>query len=168
MCLQWFSVKGSKGSLPALFGGKILTGLPLGVFVTVAPPYCTEIAPLKIRGAVTSAVAFNITLGQLLAYGVMRQTAALPGSQSYRTIFAVQWGFACVGLLILPFFPESPYYFVRKGQLDKARATIRRLCPRGFPVDGWIESIQANVKREKREASWIASGNTISSGLWLL
>src|ERR1700729_3275551 len=102
------------------FGGKLLTGIPLGVFVTVAPTYCSEIAPLALRGMVTGAVNFAIVLGQLLGYGVMRQTQNIQSSRSYQIRFAVQWGFAAVALIILPFFPESPYLLVAKGQIEKA------------------------------------------------
>ena len=80
--LQWFS---SNGNLPMFFGGKILTGIPLGVFVTIAPTYCSEIAPFALRGAVTSAVNWSIVLGQCLAYVVMRQTQHLTGANAYRS-----------------------------------------------------------------------------------
>jgi hypothetical protein len=49
---------------------------------------------------------FAIVLGQLLGYGVTRQASFLEGAMQYKVIFAVQWGFAGVGLAILPFFPE--------------------------------------------------------------
>ena len=101
--MQYFS------STPAeYFGAKILTGIPLGCFTTVAPTYASEIAPLAIRGALTSGMNFSIVLGQLIGFGVMRQTTLgqYPGPMSYRILFAVQWGFAAVGLSFLPFFPE--------------------------------------------------------------
>lgn len=101
--MQYFS------STPAeYFGAKILTGIPLGCFTTVAPTYASEIAPLAIRGALTSGMNFSIVLGQLIGFGVMRQTTLgqYTGPMSYRILFAVQWGFAAVGLAFLPFFPE--------------------------------------------------------------
>jgi MFS family permease len=88
------------------FGGKLLTGFPLGCFTTVAPTYASEMAPLSIRGAITAGMNFAIVLGQLIGYGVMRQASFYPDSRSYKVLFATQWGFAAVGLVILPFFPE--------------------------------------------------------------
>lgn len=49
--LQWYS----PGHLPMLFGGKLLTGIPLGIFLTTAPTYCSEVAP-ALRGAMIAAV----------------------------------------------------------------------------------------------------------------
>lgn len=134
-----------------MFGGKFLTGIPLGIFVTVAPTYCVEVAPLRVRGTATSAVNFAIVIGQLLAYGVERQTATLPGPMCYRTIFAVQWGFAVVGTALLPFFPESPYHYMAKGRMDKALDSIRRLRPKGFDAEEWLATIETNLRKESEK-----------------
>lgn len=88
------------------FGGKMLTGFPLGIFTTVAPTYASEMAPLPIRGAITAGMNFAIVLGQLIGYGVMRQASFYTGSMTYKVLFATQWGFAVTGLLILPWYPE--------------------------------------------------------------
>jgi MFS family permease len=94
-------------STPAeFFGGKILTGVPLGCFTTVAPTYASEMAPLPIRGAITAGMNFAIVLGQLIGYGVMRQASFYTGALTYKILFSTQWGFAVVGLAILPLFPE--------------------------------------------------------------
>jgi hypothetical protein len=118
----------------------------IGVFTTIAPTYCSEIAPFALRGAVTSAVNWSIVLGQALAYVVMRQTQFLPGANSYRIIFSIQWAFAVVGLLVLPFFPESPYHLVSQGKMDKARTNARKLHGNDFDVDGFLASVQADLK----------------------
>lgn len=68
------------------FGGKILTGLPLGCFTTVAPTYATEMAPISIRGAITAGMNFAIVLGQLIGYGVMREASFYEGNMSYRVL----------------------------------------------------------------------------------
>lgn len=88
------------------FGGKVLTGVPLGCFTTVAPTYASEMAPLPIRGAITAGMNFAIVLGQLIGYGVEREASHYSGSRTYKILFATQWGFAVVGLIILPWFIE--------------------------------------------------------------
>lgn len=56
--LQYYS------STPAqFFGGKILTGIPLGCFTTISPSYASEMAPLAIRGMITAGMNFAIVLG---------------------------------------------------------------------------------------------------------
>ena len=142
-----------------LFGGKVLTGIPLGVFVTIAPTYCSEIAPFALRGAVTAAVNWSIVLGQCLAYVVARQTQYTQNANSYRIIFAVQWIFAGIGLIFLPFFPESPYCLVAQGRTEKARANAQRLHDANFDTDGFIASIKSDLEtqtKNQREASFKA------------
>ena len=131
-----------------LFGGKVVTGIPLGVFVTIAPTYCSEIAPLPLRGAVTAAVNFSIVFGQSLAYIVAKATQNYTDSSSYLYIFAVQWVFAAIGLFILPFFPESPYYLVEYGRIQQAKTNVGKLHSADFDVDGMIASIQELLKEE--------------------
>ncbi|KUJ09666.1 general substrate transporter [Mollisia scopiformis] len=152
--LQWFS---SPGNLPLLFGGKVLTGIPLGVFITIAPTYCAEIAPFALRGATTAAVNWSIVFGQCLAYVVMRQTQYFDNANSYRILFAVQWIFAGIALMILPFFPESPYCLVAQGRIDKAMKNTRRLHDANFDTEGFIASIKVDLETQaktQREASF--------------
>lgn len=155
--LQWFS-GGTPGNNIMFTAGKGITGIPLGIFITIAPTYCAEIAPMALRGAVTSAVNFSIVLGQFLAYLVMRQTQSLAGPNAYRILFGVQWGFAAFALAALPFFPESPYQLVSQGKMEKAKANIRKLHSRKFDADGFLASILADLEVEtkmKRKASFI-------------
>ncbi|KEQ76362.1 general substrate transporter [Aureobasidium namibiae CBS 147.97] len=154
VCAQWFS----DGDNALFLAGKLLTGVPLGVFLTVAPLYCSEIAPLATRGAVTAGVSFCISLGQLLAYGVMRQTQTIMGPNSYRIIFAVQWGFSAILFVLLPFLPESPIRLLARGKVDSAKNSIRRL----YPVDeegvqAQIDAIQARLAGDTEAAAHAGS-----------
>lgn len=139
--LQWFS----PGNLPLLFGGKVLTGIPLGVFISIAPTYCSEISPLALRGAITAAVNFSIVLGQCLAYVALQQTRYIPGQRSYQTLFAIQWPFAGFALGFLYWFPESPYHLVAQGQVAKAKYNAARLNNPDFDIEGYIASIQIDL-----------------------
>lgn len=151
--LQYFS----PGNLPLLLGGKILTGIPLGVFITIAPPYCAEIAPLALRGAVTAAVNWSIVFGQCLAYLVLQQTQYIAGKASYQTLFAVQWPFVAIALIFLPWLPESPYYLIERGQLPQAKKACQQLHDKKFDVEGYIASIQVDLEttsQTQAEASY--------------
>ncbi|KXJ94169.1 general substrate transporter [Microdochium bolleyi] len=133
------------------FVGKLLTGFPLGIFTTVAPTYGAEMAPLRIRGAVSAGMNFAIVVGQCICYGVMRETAYYDGSAQYKVLFMTQWGFCAVGLAILPFFPESPYWLVDHGKEDKARENLAKLHGPDFNLDGAIADIRESLTRESQE-----------------
>ena len=144
---QWFS----PGDMPLFFAGKLLTGIPLGIFLTIAPTYCSEVAPAKLRGAMISAVNFSIVIGQLLGYGVMRETQAIPSSKSYQIMYAVQWGFAAVGLVFLPFVPESPFRLMARGNTDEAAKSITQIYGAEH-VSTKVEEINAIMTREAAAA----------------
>ena len=85
-----------------LLAGKIINGLSLGFYWTVAPSYCSEIVPLVLRGAATSGVNLFIALGQLLASGMINAFGARTDSWAYRAPFALQWIFPVILLAGLP------------------------------------------------------------------
>lgn len=92
---------------PAQFlGSKLLTGVPLGAFATIAPTYASEMSPLAVRGAITGGMNLAIVLGNTIGYGVLREAGGYSGKMTYRLLFAVQWGFVGVCLMVLPFLPE--------------------------------------------------------------
>ncbi|KAJ4178842.1 hypothetical protein NW767_014770 [Fusarium falciforme] len=126
--LQYFAK-----DLAMFFGGKILTGIPMGAFTTAAPPYASEMAPLVIRGSVSAGMNFSIVLGQLLGYAVMREsTSTYTDDRTYKVMFATQWGFAAVALIFLPFFPSPHTGWLhmdgrtRRGTIWPSYTTLRR------------------------------------------
>ncbi|CAI6093058.1 hypothetical protein V2G26_017997 [Clonostachys chloroleuca] len=132
-------------------GGKVLTGIPLGVFTTAAPPYGSEMAPLAIRGSISAGMNFAIVLGQLIGYGVMRQASFYGDSRAYKVLFATQWGFAAVGIAILPFFPESPYWLVANGKPEKARKNLEKLHDADYDFDGHMAEITDSLTLQRQQ-----------------
>lgn len=75
-------------------------------------------------------------MGQLIAAGVLAGLVGMRSSEwAYRIPFALQWLWPVALFPILCFAPESPWHLVRKGRLDEAEKSIRRLQRRGAPVD---------------------------------
>lgn len=85
-------------------------------------------APLSVRGAVTAGMNFAIVLGQLIGFGVQRQTALFNDSRQYKILFATQWGYVAVGLLILPFLPEYVTNTIASGFLADAGLQVPLLA----------------------------------------
>ncbi|KAH6659848.1 general substrate transporter [Truncatella angustata] len=113
--------------------GRLIAGAGVGFISAVVILYMSEIAPKKVRGAMVSGYQFCITIGILIANCVVYATQGRPDSGSYRIPIGVQFLWAIIlgiGLFILP---ESPRYFVKRGQLEKAAKALAYV--RGQPED---------------------------------
>jgi len=92
----------------------------------------SEVAPRKVRGAIVSGYQFAITLGLMVASCVDYATENRMDTGSYRIPISIQLVPALILATGLFFLPESPRYFVIKGQLDKAAHVLSRV--RGQPI----------------------------------
>lgn len=87
----------------------------------------SEIAPKKVRGAIVSGYQFCITIGLLLASCVDYGTQNRMDTGSYRIPIAIQMAWALILAGGLFFLPESPRYYVKKGNLEMASKVLMRL-----------------------------------------
>jgi hypothetical protein len=97
---------------------------------------------------------FSIVLGQLIGYGIVRETNTYGDQRAYKILFASEWAFAAIALLFLPWLPESPYWMKAHGRDEKARATIRKLYGPLYDVDGHMADICTSLaqRNEKKES----------------
>ncbi|KAB8345827.1 hypothetical protein FH972_022882 [Carpinus fangiana] len=163
----------ASAGLGLLVAGRLIAGFGVGFVSAIIILYMSEICPRKIRGALVSGYQFCITIGLLLAACVTYATENRTDSGSYRIPIAIQflWGIILgVGLFLLP---ESPRYFVKRGQTEKARNVLSRL--RGQPASSELVEIElseiiANAEYESQLipsqgyfSSWL---NCFKGGLW--
>ena len=117
----------ASSSLGLFVAGRLIAGFGVGFVSAIIILYMSEVAPKKVRGAIVSGYQFCITLGLLIASCVEYGTQNRNDSGSYRIPVGLQMLWAIIlgiGLILLP---ESPRYFVKKGQLDKAAGVLARL-----------------------------------------
>jgi len=114
-------------SLPVLLLGQILCGVPWGVFATMAPAYASEVCPMALRAYLTVYVNLCWAFGQLIAAGVLSGFSGVTTQWAYRIPFAIQWAWPIPLFIVLFFAPESPYYHVRRGEIEKAELSVKRL-----------------------------------------
>ncbi|KFY54462.1 hypothetical protein V496_07253 [Pseudogymnoascus sp. VKM F-4515 (FW-2607)] len=143
--------------------GRIIAGFGVGFVSAVIILYMSEIAPRKIRGTIVSGYQFCVTLGLMVAACVDYATKDRMDSGSYRIPIAIQFVPALVLAIGLFFLPESPRYFVKKGNLVKAAAVLSRI--RGQPVDSdYIQQELAEiVANHEYEMQVIPQSGYISS-----
>jgi sugar porter (SP) family MFS transporter len=141
----------------------VIAGVGVGFVSAIIILYMSEIAPRKVRGAIVSGYQFCITIGLLLASCVDYGTQDRRDTGSYRIPIAIQFLWSIIlgtGLFLLP---ESPRYFVKRGQLDKAAGVLARL--RGQPQESEYiqQELSEIVANHEYELQVIPQGSYINS-----
>lgn len=113
--------------------GRLIAGGGVGFISAVVILYMSEIAPKKVRGAMVSGYQFCITIGILLANVVVYTTQGRNDTGSYRIPIGVQFLWAIILGTGLFFLPESPRFFVKRGEIEKAAKALAFV--RGQPED---------------------------------
>ncbi|KIJ14031.1 L-arabinose isomerase [Paxillus involutus ATCC 200175] len=160
--------------LSLIVGGRLVAGVGVGFVSAIIILYMSEICPRKVRGALVSGYQFCITIGLLVASCVTYATENRTDTGSYRIPISIQfaWGLILgIGLFLLP---ESPRYFVKREEIDKARGVLSRL--RGQPpnseyIEAELSEIVANAEYEREAvpvtgyfSSWMLC---FSGSLWV-
>ena len=123
----------ASAGLGLIVAGRLIAGFGVGFVSAIIILYMSEIAPRKVRGAIVSGYQFCITIGILLASCVDYATQNRDDTGSYRIPIAIQMLPAIILATGLFLLPESPRYFVKKGNLDRAAAVLSRV--RGQPLN---------------------------------
>jgi MFS family permease len=132
-----------------LLVGELLAGLVLGMFVVIAPAYASEVCPLALRGHLSSFVNLCFVTGQLLANAVTSVTQKRHDHWAYSIPFCLQWFWVLVIVPGLWFVPESPWWLVRRGRLQDAEDSLRRLASSKVNVAATLEFIVQTDKLEQ-------------------
>lgn len=122
------------GYLAALYVGRFIAGLGVGVCSVVTPLYTSENVPRAIRGLLTGTYQFFIVLGGMLAYWINYGASLhLPGDSSWIVPLAVQ-GLPAVLLLLCMFFcNESPRWLMKQDRWEEAKAVLAKV--RMLPIN---------------------------------
>ncbi|KAJ1326869.1 MFS transporter SP family general alpha glucoside:H+ symporter [Microdochium nivale] len=141
-------------NVQVLVVGEVLCGIPWGAFQSVAPAYASEVAPVVLRPYLTTFINMCWVIGQFFAAAVNKgSTATRSDEWSYRIPFAVQWVWPIPILVGVFFAPESPWWYIRHGRRDEARAALLRLTSPNNPsfnVDETIAMIEHTNELERQ------------------
>jgi sugar porter (SP) family MFS transporter len=178
--LLWAGVTFTVGALGAalapgaatLLFFRFVLGLAVGAAAVSVPLYLAEMAPTRIRGAVTTLNQVFISIGFLLAYAA---GYGLSGTGAWRWM---------VGLAVIPgvilavgmyFQVESPRWLIRHDRIDEAREILRRSRD-ADRVDAEITEIRAVEQEGHQEATfrelmrsgWVRPALVAACGLTIL
>lgn len=139
-------------NIATLAVAEYLLQLPWGAFSSLGPAYASEIAPVALRGFLTTYINLCWVIGQLIATGVVKALLTRTDQWGYRIPFAIQWVWPIPILLAVMLAPESPWHLVRTGQIDKARRALKRTCreDRGVNVENHLSMMIHTNELEKK------------------
>ena len=133
---------------------RIIGGLGVGIASMLSPLYIAEIAPPDQRGRLVVFQQIAIVAGITIVYFV-NWAIALQGSDHWVLTSGWRWMLASEALPAVAFFtlllfvPDSPRWFVARGQTDKAMALLTRI---GSEADArtTLSEIQATLVQRTR------------------
>lgn len=149
-------------NLPVLFVSKLLLGVSIGVSTAIPPLYVTENAPAHLRSTLSSLTNVTIVFGFFTSSMVGFGASHIDGNWSFRLAFTMTFLMPAIYLCGLPFFPESPVWYMKKGNEDKARRSALKLYGSEKDIDSVIEKIKEELKQlesednAKSQTSWRA------------
>ncbi|KAF4463266.1 hypothetical protein FALBO_9906 [Fusarium albosuccineum] len=140
-------------SLPILFVSKLLLGLSVGLSTVTPPLYVTENAPAALRSSLSSLTNVIIVLGFFLSSITGWGSSKIHGQWSYRLAFVMTFLVPTLFAIVLPFLPESPVWYVKKGREDDARKAIIKLYGKNVDVEERLEFIKSELEVAAGEAN---------------
>jgi MFS transporter, SP family, general alpha glucoside:H+ symporter len=140
-------------SLAVMFVSQLLEGVPWGIFIANAPAYCSEIVPIKLRAPATQMLQMFWAIGAIIVGGVCYVYESKRDSSAYRIPIALQWMFPTPLAILLFLAPESPWWLVRKGRLEEAAVSVRRLGSKAVstPAEETVAMMRRVIELEKTD-----------------
>ncbi|KZC09341.1 Facilitated trehalose transporter Tret1 [Dufourea novaeangliae] len=123
--------------------GRFITGVASGAFCVAAPMYTTEISESSIRGSLGSYFQLLLTVGILLSY--------IFGSFVDMFVLSIISAMApLVFFVIFMFMPETPLYYLMKGNEDAAKKSLTKLRGARYNVDSELQKQREIMEENKR------------------
>lgn len=152
-----------------LITARFIIGLAVGSAALVVPLYLAEIAPAKIRGAITSLNQLMIVGGILAAFVV---NAILASSGNWRLMLGLAAAPSLVLLVGMFFMPETPRYLVHTGEEETARDVLEDLPGDDRPQERIDEIREVDEAEEGGtglaallRAKWVRPALLVATGL---
>lgn len=130
--------------------GKTLNGLCLGILQASAVSYVADITPVALKGVSSSICNVSFSIGPLVCFIINYCESSREDAWAYRSIFASQWGFSAVSLILLLFVPESPIYYVNKNNTSGAKKCYMKLMKDREEVEHHL-AVAIKIKKESGE-----------------
>ena len=139
-------------NLPVLFVSKLLLGLSVGLSTAIPPLYVTENAPSHLRSTASSLTNIIIVFGFFASSMTGFGASKIHGEWSFRLAFCMTFAMPALFLIGMPFFPESPVWFMKKGREADARKAVLKLFGADTDVEERINILKTELKQSEEES----------------
>ena len=131
-------------------GASLICKLGIGTAQSILITYVSEIAPFQVRGFMMGAFQLLLALGQLIS-AISVQLIETTQPTKWRPLIATEFIYTGVLIVCLPFVPESPMHFARRGEHDKAKKSLKALYGhvQEYDVDYEYRVIAHGIEAEK-------------------
>lgn len=129
---------------------KILSGIGVASMQATLPMYLAEMSPPQLRGLFTQSYTFSYVIGQLLS-SVPLTWYSENDPYNFRDPIRIQFVLSGLLLIVYIFLPESPWYRMQKGQVERARAHYVKYMAHvpEFDVDEQLAVMQNTLEQER-------------------
>lgn len=155
-------------SVVMFYVGRFLLGVAGGAFCVTAPIYTGEIAEPEIRGSLGSYFQLMLTIGILIAY-------VLGSFISLKLLSIISAVIPLIFFAIFFFMPETPVYYLMKGNESEARKSLLRLRGNAYDIESELnEQKEALAEQSRNKTSFIkaltmrAARNGLITGFGLM
>ncbi|KAK7700771.1 fructose symporter [Botryosphaeria dothidea] len=133
---------------------RLLLGVGVGLEGGTVPVYVAETVERRLRGNMVSLYQFNIALGEVLGYVVAAIFLKVPGN--WRYILGSSLVFSTIMLIGMLYMPESPRFYMHKGETLKAFKVWKRI--RGVETADSREEFFVMKASQEQEDAEVAAG----------
>jgi MFS family permease len=120
------------------------------------PIYIGEMAPPEIRGMIMSFWQMFYSVGSFIAYWVSyacQKHVATLGEWDWRMVVVWQLLMPILIVAQVPFIPETPRWYIKKQNVESARASLRRIRDSEQEVENEVLMIREALEFEKEAIS---------------
>ncbi|RWA07753.1 hypothetical protein EKO27_g7347 [Xylaria grammica] len=144
-------------NLGAFIGGRVLIGIGQGLALTAGPIYIGEVSLPEVRGSVMTFWQTFYSVGSFIAYWIAYAAniyKARIGHWDWRIVVLFQVLVPLIIVVLLPFQPESPRWWVKRhNNIEEARKALRRIRETEQDVEDEILAIREAIEYENEAIS---------------
>ena len=127
--------------------GRIVIGVGAGISCVVVPIYLAEISSVSVRGFIGIFHQCSLVVGILISQIISNW---LGNEENWRLYFACSLIPAVLMIFLLPFCPESPVYYMLRGNKTGCKHSLRRLRPKLWKVPEEVDEISEAIRISKQ------------------